>query len=543
MRTQGKPGLWLGLLSGLFLTLPLVAIFYLGYRLAALPFPPFNLFDWQTRILPGWVLAKGIDTMVHVIGWTHATDTSRVAKLAEQSMAVSEFILAGMVISALFFTFLRLGSRKPALLAGRILGVSLGLAITWASNLIESSSTVSPATRAIWIVLLFVSWGAALGWVYHRLTRDEVAAATGESAAALAAYRADRRRFLARFAGSASVITVVAAAVGKLGGRREMAAPTTTGEPWSATHLLPNADAAVQPAPGTRPELTPVSRHYRIDINTSPPSIPETSWRLKIHGLVAKPLEWTLADLRARPAMHQFITLSCISNTVGGDLTGTTRWSGVSLQQLLPDLGLRPNATHLKIQSADGFFEVVALDAIREDGRVMLTYAWDGLPLPEKHGFPLRIYIPDRYGMKQPKWIESIELIDHWEPGYWVVRGWDREARMKATSVIDTIATNMMIAQPAQQMRLAIGGIAHAGVRGVSKAELRVDNGEWTPAELRTPLSGQTWVVWRYDWPMQRGKHTFTVRCFEGNGTPQIAREAPPDPSGATGLDTRSVML
>ncbi len=543
MRTPGKPGLWLGLLSGLFLTLPLVAIFYLGYRFAALPFPPFNLFDWQTRILPGSVLAKGINTMVRVIGWAHATDTSRVAKLAEQSIAVSEFILAGMAISALFFTFLRLGSRKAALLAGRILGVALGLAIAWASNLIESSSAVSPATRAIWIVLLFVAWGAALGWVYHRLTRDQVAAATGESAAASAAERADRRRFLARFAGIASVITVVAAAVGKVGGRRETAAQSIGEEPWSATHGLPNAGAAVQPAAGTRPELTPVSRHYRIDIDTSPPSIPETSWRLKIHGLVAKPLEWTLADLRARPAMHQFITLSCISNTVGGDLTGTTRWSGVSFQQLLPDLGLQPNATHLKIQSADGFFEVVALDAIRGDGRVMLTYAWDGLPLPEKHGFPLRIYIPDRYGMKQPKWIESIEATDHWEPGYWVVRGWDREARMKATSVIDTIATNMMIAKPAQEMRVPIGGIAHAGVRGISKVELRVDNGEWMPAELRTPLSGQTWVVWRYDWPLQRGKHTFTVRCFEGDGTPQIAQEAPPDPSGASGLNTRSVML
>src|SRR6516164_9930282 len=207
MRTRGKPGLWLGLLSGLFLTLPLVAIFYLAYRLPALPFPPFNLFDWQTRILSGSVLAKGINTMVRVIGWTHGTDTSRVAKLAEQSMAVSEFILAGMAISALFFTLLRLGSRKAALLAGGILGVALGLSVAWATNLIESSSTVSPVQRAVWIVMLFVAWGAALGWVYHRLTRDQVAAATGESAAASAAERADRRRFLARFARIASLIT------------------------------------------------------------------------------------------------------------------------------------------------------------------------------------------------------------------------------------------------------------------------------------------------------------------------------------------------
>ena len=114
---------------------------------------------------------------------------------------------------------------------------------------------------------------------------------------------------------------------------------------------------------------------------------------------------------------------------------------------------------------------------------------------------------------------------------------------MKATSVIDAVATNMMIAEPTREMRVPIGGTAHAGIRGISKVELCVDNGEWMPAELRTPLSGQTWVMWRYHWPMQKGKHILAVRCFEGDGTPQIAEEAPPDPGGATGLDTRSVML
>src|SRR5215472_7301202 len=206
MRTQSKPGFWLGLLSGLLLTFPLVAIFYLGYRLAALPFAPFNLFDLQTRILPGPVLAKGIDTMVRVIGWFHLSDTSRIAKLAEQSMAVSEFILAGMVVSALFFTFLRLASRKAALLAGRILGVVLGVAIAWASTTIETSSTISPAARAIWIIVLFLVWGAALGWVYHHMMHDEVATATGSATAPSAAERGDRRRFLARFAGVATVV-------------------------------------------------------------------------------------------------------------------------------------------------------------------------------------------------------------------------------------------------------------------------------------------------------------------------------------------------
>src|SRR5215469_8960768 len=156
MPRRGKAEFWLGLLSGLLLTFPLVAIFYLAYRLVALPFPPFNLFDWQTRILPGSVLAKGIGTMVHIIGWFHVSNTSQVAKLAEQSLAVCEFLLAGMVVGALFFTVLHLGSRKAALLAGRVLGVALGVVTAWASNSIEASSTVSPAARAVWIIVLFV---------------------------------------------------------------------------------------------------------------------------------------------------------------------------------------------------------------------------------------------------------------------------------------------------------------------------------------------------------------------------------------------------
>jgi hypothetical protein len=228
---------------------------------------------------------------------------------------------------------------------------------------------------------------------------------------------------------------------------------------------------------------------------------------------------------------------------VGGDLIGTTRWTGVSLKRLLPEWKLQPHATHLKIRSADGFYEVVPIETIQTDDRVMLAYAWDGAPLTAAHGFPLRIYIPDRYGMKQPKWIETIDATDHWEPGYWVERGWDREARMKATSVIDTIAVNMMIGPEAEGARVPIGGIAHAGVRGISKVEISLDGGPWQAAQLRTPLSGQTWVIWRYDWPMQRGKHTFTVRCFDGAGTPQIVAEAPPHPSGATGLNTRSAMV
>ncbi len=525
----------------MLLTAPLVAIFYAGYALAGLSFVPFSIFDWTTRMLPGQVVTFGIEAMVRIIRGLNLGSTSATAKAAEQAMAIGGFLVAGIVFGAILFAILRSRERRLDLPIGLLAGGLAGLA----ALLIDRSiglATVNPVEDAVWIMALFVAWGAAFGWSYRRLiTRESAAAGTGSRAAASVEIL-DRRRFAIQFAGVAAVITVVGVALGKAVRRRERPAIAER-EFWSATHPLPNADAPVKPAPGNRPELTPVPDHYRIDINTAPPVVPEESWRLKIGGLVEQSLAFTLDDLRRYEPSHQFITLSCISNLVGGDLIGTTRWTGVSLKRLLPQFRLLPNATHLKVRSADGFYEVVALESINADDRVMLAYAWDGVPLTAKHGFPLRIYIPDRYGMKQPKWIESIDAIDHWEPGYWVVRDWDSEARMKATSVIDTIAVDMMIGQAGEGARVPIGGIAHAGVRGISRVEVRVDGGEWQPAQLRTPLSGQTWVIWRYDWPLQKGKHTLAVRCFDGLGTPQIAEEAPPHPSGATGLNVRSAML
>jgi len=531
--------IWFGALIGLILAIPLAAVFLAGHRRLGLPFLPFDLFDWATRHLPGRVLAFGIGSMVRAIRWLHIGDTATTAKRAEQAVAVLGFLIAGMAVGAAFFVAARPLRRRMASIAGLATGGVLGVLSAMASRGAETTPTAHPIANTVWILLALLAWGATLAWAYRQTVRG----AGDESRAAGAAERSDRRRFVLQLAAAAAAVSIVGRVLGRMTASRGEANRLAEAEPWSARHPLPNANASVQPVLGTRPEFTPLAQHYRIDINTTAPEVREASWRLRWSGLVAQPLVWTLDDIRSRPAMHQFITLSCISNEVGGDLIGTTRWTGVSLKQLLPELGLLQSATHLNIRSVDGFHEVVALDTIRGDDRVMLTYAWDGLPLAAGHGFPLRIYIPDRYGMKQPKWIESIEAIDHWEPGFWVKRGWDREARMKATSAIDAIATNMMIGQPGSEMRVPIGGYAHAGVRGISKVQIRMDDGAWQDADLRTPLSGQTWVMWRYDWPLQRGKHTFTVRCFEKDGTPQSVQEAPPDPAGATGLYTRSAMF
>ena len=538
-----RPGIVGGLLVAAMLTAALIGISFFAWKAVGLPFVPFDAFDWQTRVLPGRIIAFGIGSMVAVIRVLNLGPTSTTAKIAEQAMAIAEMFISGVVGGFIVFLILRSARRVHGFAVGLALGFVLGLPAVLITLRGSETTSVGPWAGAVWVLAAFVVWGAVLGQSEQRLIGSEE---TTSAASDGAVRRIDRRRFLVQLGGTTAVITVAGAVVGKLvEARRREPAMMASGERrrWSAAHPLPNANAGVQPAPGTRPEFTPLERHYRIDINTIPPKIDERRWWLKVSGLVENPLALTLGQLQSYEPMHQFITLSCISNPVAGDLIGTQRWTGVSLQRLLPDLRLKPGATHLKLRSADQFFEVVSLDAIKGDPRIMLTYAWDGVPLSREHGFPLRIYIPDVHGMKQPKWIESIEAIDHWEPGYWLKRGWNNVAQMHATSVIDTVGVDTTVIGADHRKLVPIGGIAHAGARGISKVEVQVDGGPWERADLRTPLSQLSWVIWRYDWPYQAGRHTFTVRCYEGNGTPQIATPNPPEPNGATGLDIKSMML
>ena len=158
----------------------------------------------------------------------------------------------------------------------------------------------------------------------------------------------------------------------------------------------------------------------------------------------------------------------------------------------------------------------------------------NGKPLPQPHGFPLRIYIPNHFGMKQPKWITHMQAVDQKIPGYWVDRGWSDTAIPPTTSVIDVVDKDSP--DPASGA-IPVGGIAYAGARGISRVEVQVDDGPWQPAELRDPpYSPLTWVQWRFDWTAAQGEHTFSVRAYDGNGDLQITEESPAHPNGATGI-------
>ena len=540
-----------GALMGAFLTAVLMAVFYLADQSAGLPLVMYDLFDWIGRVLPGKVITHVIETIVNAIRSLKLGNTSSTAKTVENTLAMITFFSGGVVTGAVLFAALhrfavRLeGSARyfPGLIAGAITAVPMILI----SNHVNVTATTSTSTGDIWLAVAFLTWGALISWTYYELY-PSVEAPPSEAAPLATAERISRRDFLIRVGAASATLTIVGAGIGRylqylddkqyqdlVNARRAAAADIPDN--------LPNANDPVEPAPGTRPEYTPLEDHYRIDINSRPPEIDGNSWRLRITGLVDNPMTFTIDDLKnGYDPVHQYITLACISNPIAGDLIGTTRWTGVRLKEVLADVKPQSNATHIKITSVDGFYETVALDLINSEERIMLTYNWDGIPLLYEHGFPLRIYVPDRYGMKQPKWITDIEVMDHDEDGYWVVRSWDKVAQMRATSVVDVVAADMTYQQNGQVM-VPVGGIAHAGARGISKVEVRVDDGDWTEAELRSPLSQTTWVIWRYDWPFDSGQHTFAVRCYDGNGTMQITDTHAPHPSGATGIDklTRSL--
>jgi len=558
-----EPSAASGALVGALVTAPAIAVLYFGALAFGLPFSPFDAFDWLARVLPGDVITAGIDAIVSAIAGLNLGETSAAAKAIEQMLAVALLLAAGIAAGALFFAVRRRpGGRstwRAALVAG-LVAAALLVALYLGVN---QTAVAARPVSVLWLAAISLLWGGALGRIYERLRRLQSAMESGPPIAATPSSPPgsglhagppvetgliNRRQFLLRVGGGAALITVAGAGLGillesGLAGAQPGQMAVEEGGQSGLPSGLPNTGDPVQPAPGTRPEYTPLDEHFRIDINLVPPGVSAEGWTLPISGLVEKPLTLTLDDLRTRyPVVEQYVTLSCISNPVGGDLIGTTLWTGASLRAILAEARPLPEAAYLQIMSADGFHETVALDLIEQDEQIMLCYAWDSQPLTVGHGFPLRIYIPDRYGMKQPKWITDIEVVADYQEGYWVRRGWDEVAPMRTTAVIDTIATQAVI-EDGGRLLVPVGGIAHAGARGISRVEVRVDGGAWEEAQLRAPLSGTAWVIWRYDWPFQEGEHTFEVRAYDGDGVIQEEEPRGVYPGGATGIHSRSAML
>jgi DMSO/TMAO reductase YedYZ molybdopterin-dependent catalytic subunit len=391
-----------------------------------------------------------------------------------------------------------------------------------------------------WLGALSMGWGYAVAYTFDKLVtspamRPSVVEETSRS----------RRQFLIQFGGTALAVTFGAWGLGALLGRRSasVAAGQPIGTPSAAATPAATAETtsgvsakAFVAAPGTRAEVTANKDFYRVDTNVAgPPSIDEKTWALKVDGLVDKPLSLSYTDVRKMPPTEQDATLECISNEVGGDLISSTHWTGLKLRDVLNQAGLKQGVVEIKFTCADEYTESLSVESAMDE-RTLLVYATNGEALAEEHGFPMRLYVPNRYGMKNPKWLVHVEAIGTPHDGYWEVRGWDKQAIVKSTSVIDTIS-----ADHAQDGVVPVGGIAFGGARGISKVEVSVDGGSWQETALKEPISPLTWRLWRLDWKGAKGHHELRVRATDGQEGAQIEAQAPLHPSGASGYHSQSV--
>jgi DMSO/TMAO reductase YedYZ molybdopterin-dependent catalytic subunit len=290
-------------------------------------------------------------------------------------------------------------------------------------------------------------------------------------------------------------------------------------------------------------EVTATNQFYRVDVNIFPPTVSSGSWSLPVTGLVSNPLTLDYSQLVAMGPVEQYNTLECVSNEIGGDLISTAKWKGVKLKDVLAKAQVKPEATYVVFKAADGYDVGIPLEKAMLDGTI-LAYQMNDVPLPQEHGYPVRMIVPGYYGMMNCKWLNSIELVSEKYQGYWQVRGWANEAKYQTGSEIVTPGT----AQAANRCGIGvapnvpigltpIAGVAFAGDRGIEKVEVSTDGGKtWMPASVKDPLSDYTWVLWKADWnPQSSGNYSLTVRAMDKTGAVQTAVMATPFPSGATG--------
>jgi DMSO/TMAO reductase YedYZ molybdopterin-dependent catalytic subunit len=370
--------------------------------------------------------------------------------------------------------------------------------------------------------------------------------------------------------GGAAVAGLVAAGVGRflLGGAAQGAAkpkklnlpetpagenPAGKGEQEGGAgktvkhETLPNppADASID-VPGMPELITPASSFYLIDTALTSPRIDVNSWKLSVKGAVDNPVEFSYSDLLSMSTREADITLSCVSNTIGGGLVSNGRWTGVLLSDVLAEAGVsRDKITNSSRQlvgrSVDGFTAGFKTDIALDGRNALVAFGLNGSEIPVKHGYPVRLVIPGLYGyISATKWLTEIELTNWNFDAYWIQRTWSKEGPVKTQSRIDTVQAGDYLSAG----KNPIGGIAWAPHRGIERVEVSTNGGEtWNTASLAKQLAEDTWRQYVYDWDATPGDYTLQVRATDGDGETQTSAETPPHPSGATGYHTIDVTV
>ena len=307
----------------------------------------------------------------------------------------------------------------------------------------------------------------------------------------------------------------------------------------------PPEDASID-VTGMPDLITPASSFYLIDTALVSPRIDVNTWKLSVKGAVDNPVEFSYKDLLGMSTRESDITLSCVSNPVGGGLVSNGRWSGVLLSDVLAEAGVsRDKITRASQQlvgrSVDGFTAGFRTDIALDGREALVAFGLNGSELPLKHGYPVRLVVPGLYGyVSATKWLSEIELTNWNFDAYWIQRTWSKEGPVKTQSRIDTVQDGAQISAG----KTPIGGIAWAPHRGIERVEVSTDGGAtWNETRLAKQLALDTWRQWVYDWDANPGQYTLQVRATDGEGETQTAKQAPPHPSGASGYHTVGVTV
>jgi len=301
-------------------------------------------------------------------------------------------------------------------------------------------------------------------------------------------------------------------------------------------------DVALQ-VPGITPFVVDNADFYRVDTAFLPPRVTTDVWELRLHGMVDNPITLTYADLTAMPSIERMITLTCVSNEVGGDLAGNARWQGVRIADVLAMAEPQAGADCVLSTSYDGFTVTTPLEALTDGRDALLAFAMNGDPLPLEHGFPVRMVVPGLYGyVSATKWVVDLNVTKFSEvTAYWTDRGWAPQAPIKTASRIDVPAG---FAQLSKGSTVAVAGVAWAQHRGISGVQVQIDDADWHDATLSGEVSADTWRQWVYQWDAtESGTHTLRCRAIDGSGQVQTEQVQEVVPDGATGWDSRQVTV
>jgi DMSO/TMAO reductase YedYZ molybdopterin-dependent catalytic subunit len=496
-----RTGLLVGALA-MFLALDVAFLI----SLIGLPFTPFALGQAFIDVLPGFISIPLIETLQY---WAKGLLIVGVLVL---------FFISGATTGALAVSARRRDiSVAAAVAAPWLVAVALGqlfapLRIDFATSLIDAA--VGIATNSLALAFLAPA----------SLSNDRAPAP-------------QRRRVLMTGAGIAALVAIGALPLSRVlaGAGQQIGGVAQSARKLAQRATIPAGDAAIDALAGTTPRITANEDHYTVDTTLVKPRVDIESWKLEITGNVERPFNLTYDELLDLEAIEQVRTLECISNPIGGELISTAVWTGVRMKDLLEKAGLKANSYDVVLTSVDGYNDSFPVAKAMEPD-TFLAYLMNGKTLPQDHGYPVRVLVPNIYGMKNVKWLQQIKVETFDFKGYWQEQGWSDTAIINTNTRID-IPTSRSVRWDGGTVPIV--GIAFAGARGIKSVQVSVDDGKtWNEATLEAAPGPLTWVRWVYRWtPDGPGTRTIRARATDGKGDTQTPVRRDPYPDGATGYD------